>query len=164
MADWIEIAAYFTLEYRILIISYREIQTLIQWQIHKLIGLTLLPILHWDTESWSFLTVRSRPWSNGRSISCHMGVLRIGAGSSVGWQWGQVVVMEHVVGVGVPLLAQTSVWHAAQATAHWTEKEQKKLRFISVKAQLPTRPWHSGKDAALNSSSNPITSITSIQC
>ena len=51
MADWIEIAAYFTLGYRILIISYREIQTLIQWQIHKLIGLTLLPILHWDTES-----------------------------------------------------------------------------------------------------------------
>ena len=99
-----------------------------------LIGLKLLPILHWNTESWSFLTVRSRPWSNGRSISCHMGVLRIGAGSSVGWQWGQVVVVEHVVGVGVPLLAQTSVWHAAQATAHWTEKEQKKIKIYFCKS------------------------------
>ena len=47
-----------------------------------------------------------------------MRVLGVGASPSVGRQRGQRVVVEHVVRVAVPLLAQTAVRHATEAAAH----------------------------------------------
>jgi hypothetical protein len=47
-------------------------------------------------------------------------VLRV-ARPAVGGEGGERVVVEHV-GVGVPLLAQAAVRHAAQAAAHGPER------------------------------------------